>query len=276
MHAQLLSSINFISSTYQRGLYVLTSSMLYTPSTALSTVQHLRTFPALESWTSTHSRRRAKKELWDLFRVCKKNIYLRLFPFKHLLNSIFYRKVCLTERNAKEKLESKVAGSILGCIKSVTGRVLLCYSALVRPPLDIQMWWRIWGAPHVCVKADQAGTVLPGKEKAQGSLINCIKGILCKEDRDSLYPVVTGDRTAGSGHKMKLRKLCLNIRHIFPLWRWLNIGTGCPKKMRVGHTQKLSGCGPGQTSPGGPAWVGSRTRRPPEVPCNLNHPVILW
>lgn len=44
----------------------------------------------------------------------------------------------------------------------------------------------------------------------------CIKGILHKEDRDSLFPVVTGDRTAGSGHKMKLGKLCLNIRiHFF-------------------------------------------------------------
>lgn len=43
----------------------------------------------------------------------------------------------------------------------------------------------------------------------------CIKSILCKEDRDSLFPVVAGDRTGGSGHNMKHRKLCLNIRKHF-------------------------------------------------------------
>lgn len=64
-----------------------------------------------------------KKKLRDLFSACKKNIYLRLLPFKHLLNSIFYRKSCVTEGKAKEKSESKAANSILGCIKSVTRRV---------------------------------------------------------------------------------------------------------------------------------------------------------
>lgn len=44
----------------------------------------------------------------------------------------------------------------------------------------------------------------------------CIKRTLCKEDRDSLFPVVASDRTGGSGHNMKHRKLCLNItKHFF-------------------------------------------------------------
>lgn len=59
--------------------------------------------------------------------------HLRLLPFKHLLNSTFYRRICLTEGNAKEKLESKVASSILGCIKSVNAEEKSeCYSALAR------------------------------------------------------------------------------------------------------------------------------------------------
>lgn len=54
------------------------------------------------------------------------------------------------------------------------------------------------------------------KRKLRAISSTCIKGIPCKEDRDSLHAVVTGDRTAGSGQKMKLRKLCLNIRkHYF-------------------------------------------------------------
>lgn len=82
--------------------------LLYATHTKHCSV-NLRTFPALESWTSTPSRRRAEKELWDLFRVCKKNIYPRLLPFKHLLNSTSYRKTYIPEGNAKAGSQGQLA-----------------------------------------------------------------------------------------------------------------------------------------------------------------------
>lgn len=51
------------------------------------------------------------------------------------------------------------------------------------------------GAPSISGKADQAGTVLPGKEKAQGSAINVYIRYMMQKDRDSLFPEGTGDRT---------------------------------------------------------------------------------
>lgn len=80
-----------------------------------------------------HLLEEGQKRNYGIFSVCKKNIYLRLLPFKHLLNSTFYTKICLTEGNAKEKLEGKAASSILDCINSANRRV--SYLALERPHL---------------------------------------------------------------------------------------------------------------------------------------------
>lgn len=173
--------------------------MLYTSSTALSTVQHLRTFPSSESWTSTLSRRRAKKELWDLFRVCKENIYLRLLPFKHLLNSTFYRKICITEGKLKKSQSQRQLTVSWAALKVLLEEWVLLSTSEAAPGT----LWTYWkepseghkhdegsGALHIWGKADWAGTVLPGKGKAPGILINVYKTYTMQ--RGQRQPVSSG------------------------------------------------------------------------------------
>jgi len=65
-------------------------------------------------------------------------------------------------------------------------------------------------------KAERAGTVQPGEEKAQGDLINVYKFLKggCREDRASHFSVVPW-RTRGSVHTSKHRRFPLNIRKHF-------------------------------------------------------------
>ncbi|GAB0179961.1 cAMP-dependent protein kinase inhibitor alpha [Grus japonensis] len=70
------------------------------------------------------------------------------------------------------------------------------------------------GLEHLIYEAEGAGTVQPGEEKAWGDLINVYK-YLCKEDAEDgvrLFSVVPSDRTRGNGHKLKHRRIHLNIQ----------------------------------------------------------------
>ena len=57
------------------------------------------------------------------------------------------------------------------------------------------------------------------KRRVRGDLRNASKYLKsgCQEDRARLFSLVPRDRTRGNGHKLKHRKLHLNMRKNFPL-----------------------------------------------------------
>ena len=136
------------------------------------------------------------------------------------------------------------------------------------------------GASDIWRAAERAQTVYPGEEKAQGDLFNIRKYLKagCKEDRARLFLVVPSDSTRSSGHKLKHRRLCMNIRNHCEGDSTLaqvaqdSCGVSIP-----GDTEKLSGHGPGQPALCGPASAGGLDQmtsrglfQPP------NHSMILW
>jgi len=66
-------------------------------------------------------------------------------------------------------------------------------------------------------KAERAGTVQPGEEKAQGDLSNVYKYLQggCREDDARLFSVVPRDRTRGNGHTLRHSRFPLNVRILF-------------------------------------------------------------
>jgi len=55
------------------------------------------------------------------------------------------------------------------------------------------------------------------KRRLRGVLINaykCLQGG-CEEDGARLFSVVPSERTRGNGHKLKVRKFCLNMRKTY-------------------------------------------------------------
>jgi len=55
------------------------------------------------------------------------------------------------------------------------------------------------------------------KGRLRWHLINAYRNLKggCKEGRDRLFSVVPSNRTKSSGHKLKYRKFCMNIRNHF-------------------------------------------------------------
>lgn len=115
------------------------------------------------------------------------------------------------------------------------------------------------GASHIWGKADQAGTVLPGKEKAQGNLTDGYKRYTVQRTETACMQWWLVTEQQAVGIQWTQEALSENQETLFPAWGWLSTGTSCPEKMGASllrHIQKLSGCGPGQPFPRSAAWVG--------------------
>lgn len=124
-----------------------------------------------------------------------------------------------------------------------------------------QGWLRDWGTSHTN-SLRELGLSSLEKWILTRTLMHVYKYLKegCRQDVFRLFSVVPSDMIRGNGHKLKHRRFHVNIsKHIFLLWGWLNVGTGCPRNCEnsiCGNIQNSYGHSPGQLTLDAPAWAG--------------------
>ena len=112
------------------------------------------------------------------------------------------------------------------------------------------------------------------RRRLRGDFINVYKYVKggCQGDEARLFSVVPSDRTRGSGHKLKHRKVQLNMRKncftVMVIEHWNRLlredvkifQRGCGDMSFSGDIQNPPGCHPVQRARGDAAWQGGWTR----------------
>lgn len=158
---------------------------------------------------------------------------------------------------------------------------LLLYSALLRAHLEsfAQFWAPQYERDRSVLERVKWGTTktlkglehLSAKDEAAGldKRANLTKylGGGCEGDRDRLFSVLLSGRHKSSGHKLKHKKLHLNItKHCegdqaLELVAYRDCGVSL-----LGNTHKMTGNGPGQLVSNYPAWPGRWDQIPSRGP----------
>ena len=137
----------------------------------------------------------------------------------------------------------------------------VAFSKLLEGTAVPHLWGAPWGslsgpgASLVGGKAERAGAVQPGEERAQGDLINVYEYLQgeCKENGARLFPVEPSDRSRGSGYTLKHRRFPWNIMkhcHCESDQALVQADQGGGGVSILADSQEPSGHGPGQLSVG--------------------------
>ena len=118
------------------------------------------------------------------------------------------------------------------------------------------------------------------KRRIRGHLLNVYKYLQggCEAERARLRSVVPSDRTTGSGHKLKHRRVHLNMRkYFFTLWVWPSIAKGCPERLwSLPPWRHSKAIWTWSWAPG--SWWSCLSRRvgPDDLQGSLPNSAILW